>query len=195
MVSLTVDPATTALLVMDMQNDQVGGVTGAGEDRGIVERLARVIDAARGSGIAIVYIVARFRAGHPEAHPRNRFQMHNREVNRLVEGSEGAAIHDGLAPQEGDLVVTKRRINGFFQTDLDILLRAHGIEHLVCTGIATGGVVLSTIRYAADLDYTLTALEDCCADPDPDRQDCLFRLVLPMQAEIANAADFLDALN
>ncbi len=194
MAELTLDKSKTALLVMDMQNDQYSAVTKAGAEGGILKNVVRVIDGARNAGVPVIYVVARFRPGHPEAHPRNAFQQHNQKVGRLVEGTDMAAIHPECAPKEGEIVVTKRRVNAFFNTDLDIVLRAKGIDTLVMTGIATGGVILSTVRYAADADYVLAVLEDCSADPDQDRGRCLLQHVLPGQATIATADDFLKAI-
>lgn len=80
-------------------------------------------------------------------------------ANRCVAGRAGAAnpqataIPDDVAPQDNDIVVTKRRVSAFAGSDLDILLRSQVIDHLVLTGVATSGVVLSTLRQAADLDY------------------------------------------
>ena len=115
-------------------------------------------------------------------------------MGRLVEGEDGGKIVAGLELQEGDLVVTKRRVNAFFQTDLDILLRAGDRTTLVLTGIATGGVILSTTRYASDADYELVILKDASADGDAERHEALFNHVLPMQATIAHTDDFIAAI-
>lgn len=81
-------------------------------------------------------------------------------------------------------MVTKRRASAFTGSDLELVLRSGGITHLVLTGIATSGVVLSTLRQAADLDYRLTVLADGCYDPDPDTHRLLTEKVFPTQAEV-----------
>jgi nicotinamidase-related amidase len=63
-------------------------------------------------------------------------------------------------------------------------------DHLVLAGVATSGVVLSTVRLAADLDYRLTVLADCCWDRDPDLHRILLERVFPAQADVLNAADW-----
>ena len=64
--------------------------------------------------------------------------------------------------------MVKHRISPFVGTDLETLLRANGINTLVLAGVHTGGVVLSAVRHAGDLDYRLVVVRDCCADPDAD---------------------------
>jgi nicotinamidase-related amidase len=194
MADLALDPQNTALLIMDMENDQYGAVTSAGVAGDLLANNQRAAAAARAAGVQVIYVVVSFRPGYPEAHPRNKFQTHNKEVGRLREGEDGCKVIAELAPQEGDIVVTKRRVNAFFQTDLDLLLRSGDRTTLVLTGIATGGVILSTTRYASDADYELAILKDACADPDVERNECLFNHVLPMQATIASTNEFIAAI-
>jgi nicotinamidase-related amidase len=105
-------------------------------------------------------------------------------------GSATTAIHDAVAPAPGDIVVTKRRVSAFAGSDLDLLLRSLGISSLVLTGIATSGVVLSTLRQAADLDYRLTVLADGCLDNDPEVHRVLTEKVFPVQATVCTIADW-----
>ena len=102
-------------------------------------------------------------------------------------------IHPEVTPEPGDIVVTKRRVSAFAGSDLDVVLRAGGIDHLVLTGIATSGVVLSTLREAADRDLTLTVLADACLDSDPEVHRVLTEKVFPMQAEVTTVAEWTPA--
>ena len=97
---------------------------------------------------------------------------------------EFTRVHPDIAPQPGDIMVTKRRISAFTGSDLEVILRAKRIEHLILTGISTSGVVLSTLREAADKDYRLTVLSDCCADPDEEIQQVLINKIFPRQADV-----------
>lgn len=92
------------------------------------------------------------------------------------------------------VVVTKRRVSAFTGSDLDVVLRAGEIRHLVLCGIATSGVVLSTVREAADKDYRLTVLADLCADTDHEVHSVLMRKVFPRQAQVTSAAEWLASL-
>lgn len=187
-----IDPRRTAVLLMDCQ---VAVLSAYGpDDPGFVHGLRAVRDAAADAGCLTVYVVAGFRPGHPEVSPNNVMFAGVAAAGMLVEGEPGTAIDPILAPGEADLIVTKRRISGFSGSDLDLLLRARGIDTLVLTGVSTGGVVLSTVRAAADLDYRLVVLEDGCADPDPATHEMLLTKVFPAQAEVVDSGTFRKAL-
>jgi nicotinamidase-related amidase len=99
-----------------------------------------------------------------------------------------------VAPMPGEMVVTKRRVSAFAGSDLEVILRGHRIEHLVLTGIATSGVVLSTIREAADKDYRLSVLSDACADRDSEVHSVLMNKVFSRQAEVMTTAQWVAGL-
>jgi nicotinamidase-related amidase len=103
-------------------------------------------------------------------------------------------IHPAVQPAAGEVVVGKHRVNALYGTALDPILRANNIDTLIILGYATSGVVLSTVRYAADSDYRLVVVEDCCADQDPEVHDFLTRRIFPRQAEVVSAAEVMQAL-
>lgn len=104
------------------------------------------------------------------------------------------AIHPDVTPLPLEPVVVKRRVSAFAGSDLDMVLRSQGIGHLVLAGIATSGVVLSTVRQAADLDYGLTVLSDACADADPEVHRVLTERVFPQQAAVTTAHEWVAGL-
>ena len=179
--------ANSALLVMDIQRSIVDRFA---SDTGYLPRLRTAIDKARAAGLPVIYVVVGFRAGHPEVSPRNKtFSALATGVN-FGPDDPNAAVHPDVAPADGDLVVTKRRVSAFAGSDLDLVLRAQDVRSLVLTGIATSGVVLSTLRQAADLDFGLTVLADCCLDADPDVHRVLTEKVFPRQADVLSVADW-----
>jgi nicotinamidase-related amidase len=91
-------------------------------------------------------------------------------------------------------VVTKRRVSAFTGSDLEVVLRSLKVQHLVLAGISTSGVILSTIREAADKDYHLSLLSDCCADPDPEVHTLLLSKVFPRQADVLTADQWSAAI-
>ena len=99
-------------------------------------------------------------------------------------------VHEDLKPQADEVVVTKRRVSAFAGSDLEVILRAYGVQHLVLTGIATSGVVLSTLREAADKDYGLTVLADCCADSDEEVHRVLTTKIFPRQADVLTVEEW-----
>lgn len=189
---LTLDPKTTALLVMDFQTAIVDGY--ASDKDGLLARTAHVIDTCRKAGMKVIYLVVGFRPGYPEASPRNRSFSAIRDTGRFIEGSAGTDVHPAVAPKPGDVIVTKHRVSAFFGTDLDLVLRANGIETLVLSGIATSGVVLSTIRHAADADYRIIVVADCCADPDSEVHRVLIEKVSARPATVTKAEAVIAAL-
>jgi nicotinamidase-related amidase len=189
---LTLDPKTSALLVMDFQTAIVDGY--AADKEALLARTVGLIAATRKAGTKVIYVVVGFRAGYPEASPRNKSFSAIRDTGRFIEGAAGTEVHPSVAPKAGDVVVTKHRVSGFFGTDLDMVLRANGIETLVLTGIATSGVVLSTIRHAADADYRLVVVSDCCADPDPEVHRVLIEKIFARPATVTTAEALVAAL-
>jgi nicotinamidase-related amidase len=179
--------SSTALLVMDVQQDIVSRFA---SDGGYLARLGTAIAAAREDGHRVIYVAVGFRPGYPEVSPRNKSFGAIAGTGRFSEGDPGAAIHPAVAPAAGDVVVTKRRVSAFAGSDLDVVLRSAGIDTLVLTGIATSGVVLSTLRQAADLDYRLTVLADGCLDADPQVHDVLLGKVFPRQADVLTIAEW-----
>jgi nicotinamidase-related amidase len=107
---------------------------------------------------------------------------------------EATQIHPALGPRAEDPVVLKKRVSAFAGSDLEVLLRSLEITHLVLTGIATSGVVLSTLREAADRDYELTVLSDACADADEEVHRMLTEKVFPRQAEVLSVAEWTSRL-
>ena len=178
----------SALLVMDVQN---GIVERVGNDPTLLGWLGVAIASARQAQMPVIYAHVRFRDGYPEVSPRNRsFSALKGGTMPMTESDLSTAIHPAVAPQTGDVVVTKRRVSAFSGSDLEVVLRSQGITSLVLTGIATSGVVLSTLRAAADMDYEISVLSDGCADADPVVHDVLMTRVFPRQAEVLTTEEW-----
>jgi nicotinamidase-related amidase len=190
---LSIDPKTSALLVMDFQTTILEGF--APDKTALLSWTTSLIQVVRKAGMKIIYVVVGFRSGYPEVSPRNQSFGPIRASGRFVEGSAGTEVHVDLAPKPGDVIVTKHRVSAFAGTDLDMILRASGIETLVLAGIATSGVVLSTVRHAADADYRVVVVSDCCADRDPEVHRVLTEKVFPRQATVLKAEAVVGALS
>jgi nicotinamidase-related amidase len=187
------DRARTAILIMDYQ---AGIVTShPGDQEALLARANAVLAAARAAQLPVIYVVVAFRAGHPEIGPGNLLFSGLKQTGRFAAGDPGVEIHPAVAPHAGDVVVTKRRVSAFAGSDLELLLRARGLDTLVLFGIATSGVVLSTVRQAADADYRLIVLDDLCADRDAEVHRVLVEKIFPRQAEVTTADAFLAGLH
>jgi nicotinamidase-related amidase len=183
---------TQALLVMDVQE---GIVARYADDDGLLDRLAAAIDAARGADVPVIFVRVAFRPGFPEVSPNNRsFSALTADTADAFSEDGGAAIHAKVAPQGDEPVVTKKRVSAFAGSDLEVILRSSGIDHLVLTGIATSGVVLSTLRQAADLDYRLTVLSDGCADRDSEVHRVLLEKLFPRQADVVTVEQWIGSM-
>lgn len=184
----TIDPKHTALLVMDYQ---VGVLGLLGAPEALLERAAEAIATVRRRGGQIGYVRVAFEDADYDAVP-----AHSRMATRVAAAGRGfhtdsptTAIHDRVAPEPGDIIVRKTRVGAFSTTDLDQQLRDGGIITLILAGVSTSGVVLSTVRDAADRDYQIFVLADACADPDPAVHTFLTEKIFPRQAEVITSAE------
>ncbi len=177
---------------MDIQN---GIVSRFGNSEGLLERLQQATGAARKASVPVIYVVVKFREGYPEISANNKGFSKFRSMGfSFSENDPVTDIHEAVAPEPGEVVVTKRRVGAFSGSDLDVVLRSQGIEHLVLTGIATSGVVLSTLRLAADLDYQITVLSDCCHDMDEEVHRVLLEKVFPLQSDVMSSQQWIENL-
>lgn len=171
----------TALLVMDMEAGILQNLPTAAE---VIDRVAQALAGARKKALPVIYVVVGFRPGTPEISSDNKNFAAMQQRLQAADTKAFMQIAPALAPADKDLVVTKRRYSAFTGSDLEVVLRAQGIRHLVLTGVSTSGVVLSTLREAADKDYRLTVLSDGCGDADEEVHRVLTTKVFPKQAEI-----------
>ncbi|WP_020499801.1 cysteine hydrolase family protein [Sciscionella marina] len=179
----------SALLVMDIQQGIVSRFTEGFPD--YLPRLGQAIATARSARLPVIYVVVGFRAGYPEVSSRNRGFGAITDSGGMLIGERDTEIHPDITPQGSDIVVTKRRVSAFAGSDLDVVLRASDIDTLVLSGIATSGVVLSTLRQAADLDYRITVLSDGCLDGDEEVHRVLTTKVFPRQAEVCRIENWI----
>lgn len=181
-----------ALLAMDFEPAILAPL--GGDDCPALANAVVAVEAARKAGIDVIFVRVGFRPGYPEVNPRNKFLV--------AASSRGDALHDdkpttqvhaslNVGPEEP--VVVKRRI-GAFNSDLNLVLSGKGIDHLILAGVSTGGVVLSTVRDAADRDFGLTVLSDACFDRDPEVHTLLTTKTFPGQATVVTTAEWVASL-
>lgn len=186
-----------ALLVLDIQNGIVDrlGKTSTTED--YLQRLSTTINKARDVGVKIIYVTTSFRPGYQDLHPSSPSTAAIKASNQFIEGDPSTQVYPAVSPDtsRGDAVVNKRRVSAFAGTDLDLILRCFDArDNLVVCGLVTSGVVLSTVRQAADLDYRLTVLRDLCMDRDPGVHDVLMDRVFSRQARVVVSDEWVGSL-
>ncbi|MDO8531028.1 MAG: cysteine hydrolase [Dehalococcoidia bacterium] len=199
MSSLPIEPARTALLVMDCDNDVVHPKGGSAfwqqvQERDILAHIRHTLDGARSKGVTVIYVVASFRADYADigAYPELLQRVKGRGA--LKEGTWGTQVHEAIAPLPQDFIVHKKRVSAFYGTDLEVVLRTRRIDTLALTGVSTNFVVESTARYGSDAGYRVIVLEDCCSAASPDMHSFAARKVLPMLCTVASSQDFLAGL-
>jgi nicotinamidase-related amidase len=178
-----IDPQRAALLVMDYQNGIVGML---GEPDELLARAEDAIATTRRAGAHVGYVRVAFEDADLEAFPptSGMGQRVAASGRALHNDSPTTAVHERVAPQDGDIVVRKTRVGAFSTTDLDAQLRERDVDTLILAGISTSGVVLSTVRDASDRDYRVIVLADATADPQSDVHDFLIERIFPRQGEV-----------
>jgi nicotinamidase-related amidase len=179
---MELEKQNTALLVMDMQ---AGIISHYPKAANLTSNVAKAIASARENNIQVIYVVVGFRPGAPE----RKVSKDGLNPFAQVDMEAFMKIDPVLEPLPGDLIVTKRRFSAFTGSDLEVILRAQDIKHLVLTGYATSGVLLSTYCEAADKDYQLTILSDCCGNADEEVQEVLLNKVFPRMAKVMAVAN------
>jgi ureidoacrylate peracid hydrolase len=179
--------AHTALIVVDMQHGYAspGGYRDlAGKDigpaRAVIDNCVKLVDAARKSGVTVVYFQNGWRAdladaggpGSPNWHKSNPLKLMRERAalqgKILTEGSWDYELVKELEPRDGEFVVPKARYSGFCGTDLDGILRSRNIRHLLFCGIATNVCVESTLREAYHREYFCVLAHDAAQHSGPE---------------------------
>lgn len=182
----------TALLVMDMQN---GIVSRFAENGKVLLPFQKAVEAARRHSIPVIFVRVAFREGYLEISPRNKSFSAISGFGGMTVSDTATQIHESVQPQPDEPVVTKLRVSAFAGSDLEVILRSRQIDTLILSGIATSGVVLSTLREAADRDFALTVLADACLDADPEVHRVLTEKVFPRQADVLTVDAWIDTLD
>jgi nicotinamidase-related amidase len=180
-----------ALLIMDYQAAVVARHV---SDSAQLARVARAVQAARAVGVLVVFVKVAFRTGYPEVSPNNKIFGPISSSGRLSETDDASAIVGAIGKESGDITVTKRRVSAFAGSDLEVILRSRSVRSLTLAGVATGGVVLSTLTQAADLDFSLTVLADGCSDADPSVHAALLEGVFPRHAQVTSVDGWIAAI-
>ncbi|MGW1965120.1 cysteine hydrolase family protein [Streptomyces sp. NPDC001935] len=147
------------------------------ESRDVLGHTRRAIDHAREQGIPVVYVVVGFSPGLADWPPTSPLFAEAADGDRLILGTWGTEVHDLLKPQAHEPVIAKRRVNPFLGTHLELVLRSHGVNTLLLTGVTTDLVVLSTAREAHDLDFRVEVLEDATATSSPELHEAALTLL------------------
>ena len=193
MAEIHLDKSKTMLLMADFTAGNMGQ-NPIVKERHTLERAKEVLDAARNAGIFVAYCVSHFRPGYPEIPAHNNPRSALRASGEVPPADPAILIHPSVKPNEGEPVIPKHRTSAFSGSAFEMILRARGIEALILMGHSTSGVILSTVRLAADLDYQFVVVEDGCADRDTDVHKVLMEKVFPRQGTVISSKEMVEAL-
>ena len=219
--AVTFNVERTAVIVVDMQNDfgaEGGMFSRAGIDISMIQQAvkptANVLAAARRIGMPIIYLKMAFKADLSDAGPTDspNYVRHlllgvgsavqapdGSESRVLIRDTWNTEILAALAPEAEDVLLYKHRFSGFYETELDTLLKQRGIKHLIVTGCTTSVCVESTIRDAMFRDYCCVLLADCTGEPIGNdlarsNHDASLLTTQVLLGWVASSADFIDSL-
>jgi gluconolactonase len=199
----SIDPKTAALVIQDLQNDVIieggafadSGAPAHATSQNVVANVIGLAEACRAAGVPVIHIWYIVEAGAPGLKQNAPLFEGVKGANALVRGTWGAAPADGLEPQPGDHVVEKMRMNGFYETRLDILLRGLGVENLIISGAWTNMSIEHTARHAADAGYRAIVASDGTSTVDDDWQHAALNYAMQNVAVVETCAGIAAALN
>ena len=170
MAEVSINRNNTAVIILDYQVGSLGYFPEA-ISNGLLARANQIAAAARQRGIPVIFI---------------RLQKADRTPD--------TELHPQLVRKTDELVLTKTKSSPFSTTDLDARMKKRGIDTLVILGVYTGGAVLSTVKWAAEMDYRMFVISDCCAERDEEVQRVLMAKVLTHKTTGLTANEFLGLL-
>lgn len=199
---LRLDAKRCALIIQDLQNDVIiegGAFSDSGapvhaKSQNVVENVARLADAARSAGTPVIHIYYIVEEGAPGLKQNAPLFVGVKGANALVRGTWGAAPVDGLEPRPGDHIVEKMRMNGFYDTRLDTLLRGLGAETIIITGAWTNMSIEHTARHGADAGYEVVVVSNGTSTIGEEWQRAALEYALTNVARVADTDEVLAAL-
>jgi len=199
---LQLDPSRTALIIQDLQNDTIieggafadSGAPAHATAQNVVGNVSQLADAFRGAGAPVIhvwYIVEPGAAGLRQNAPL--FQG-VKESNGLVRGTWGVAPAEGMEPKDGDHIVEKMRMNAFYETRLDILLRGLGVDTIVVTGAWTNMSIEHTCRHGADAGYEVVVASDGTSTVNDEWHNAALNYAMTNVAKVATCEQISSGL-
>jgi gluconolactonase len=199
---LSLDAGRSALVIQDMQNDVIieggafadSGAPAHATSQNVVANVADLAAACRAAGVPVIHVWYIVEQGAPGLRQNAPLFQGVLGANALVRGTWGAAPAEGLEPQDGDHVVEKMRMNGFYETRLDILLRGLGAETIVITGAWTNMSIEHTARHGADAGYEVVVASDGTSTVSEEWQHAALNYAMNNVGKVATCGEIKTAL-
>jgi gluconolactonase len=199
---LQLDPKRSALIIQDLQNDVMieggafadSGAPAHATAQNVVGNVSDLAATCRTAGVPVIHILYIVEPGATGLRQNAPLFQGVKEADALVRGSWGAAPADGLEPQDGDHVVEKMRMNGFYATRLDILLRGLGVDTIIITGAWTNMSIEHTARHGADAGYEVVVASDGTSTTSDEWQNVALNYAMTNVAKVATCAEITGGL-
>ena len=198
----TIDPKAAAMIIQDLQNDVIieggafadSGAPAHATSQNVVENVKGLAAAARKAGVPVIHVWYIVEQGSPGLKQNAPLFQGVKEANALVRGTWGAAPAEGLEAQDGDHIVEKMRMNGFYETRLDILLRGLGVDTIIVSGAWTNMSIEHTSRHGADAGYEVVVPSDGTSTTGDEWQNAALNYAMTNVAKVATCAEIKSAL-
>jgi gluconolactonase len=199
---LQLDPKRSALIIQDLQNDVIieggafadSGAPAHATAQNVVGNVADLAAACRAAGVPVIHVWYLVEQGAVGLRQNAPLFQGVKQADALVRGTWGAAPAEGLEPQDGDHVVEKMRMNGFFETRLDILLRGLGVDTIIVSGAWTNMSIEHTARHGADAGYEVVVPSDGTSTTGDEWQNAALNYAMTNVAKVATCAEIRSAL-
>ena len=186
----------TVLVALHYQNEVLhakGKIkVGVGDDDGnrtaVTASAGRLLGAARAAGVPVVSVRIAFRPDHADVIQNAKIFRDVVRNKAMVDGSWGAEFYDGLGPIADEFVVKHTRVNAFYGSQLEEVLRRLKAERLIIAGVATNSVVVTTVTCAVDMGYEVVVAEDACSSGDPANHEAAVR-IMQLIADVSTVSD------
>jgi gluconolactonase len=196
------DPGRSALVIQDLQNDVIieggafadSGAPAHAKSQNVVANVTDLASACRAAGVPVIHVWYIVEKGAPGLRLNAPLFQGVKETDALVRGTWGAAPAEGLEPQDGDHIVEKMRMNAFYATRLDILLRGLGVDNLIVTGAWTNMSIEHTARHGADAGYEVVVASDGTSTTGDEWQNAALNYAMTNVAKVATCAEIKSAL-
>ena len=200
--ALQLEPSRCALIIQDLQNDVIieggafadSGAPAHATAQNVVGNVADLAAACRSAGVPVIHVWYIVEKGAPGLKQNAPLFQGVKEADALVRGTWGAAPAEGLEPQDGDHVVEKMRMNGFYETRLDILLRGLGADTIIVSGAWTNMSIEHTARHGADAGYEVVVPSDGTSTTGDEWQNAALNYAMTNVAKVATCGEIKAAL-
>jgi nicotinamidase-related amidase len=201
-MKVEIKPKETALVLVDMQNDLIKGprktlVEMVNQD-GIIGNISKVIESARGVDVPVFLVKTMYRKDGSDrvaaTTDRSLKAPPSTGPSLLIEGTPGSEIIDEIEPQPGDYIINKRRLNSFYNTDLELLLRSRGVKTIILAGVVTNACIDATLKGARERDFNVIIPVDSTACGSREIQDFYTKKIFPGASVTMTTSETVEAL-